>query len=374
MGKLISKEKVFILASCMELALGLMGMCQYEIPIKRFVLWGFFCVYLMEVCTNYYSRKEKGVLMVCIFIGILLYVNSGINTGIKAPVYIAALKKIDIKRLLKWMLVTMCMMTVGIIAASLVFNFGNLSIYDYREDGFFKGIRYSLGFANPNVLQFLIFVMFSYYLLLYGRKISLKQYTALGLVFFLFFSLTYSKTGFAIGISVFIAAIVMHLVRWQKWCKFWLIMFVIEIAIFLIISFSAAMQLNGSIMEVINEIISGRMDQLWHYTNGKQYLLPYIDSWRMFSARINKNVYDMGYIQMFYYYGIIPACCYLMFLFYSMYCAAKQKNEYGCLVLAGLSCYLFMESLFFSNYLTMDFLLMSAAMCVWGIRPCKMLL
>ncbi len=40
--KIITKEKVFILASYLELALGLLEMCQYEIPMRRFALWGFF--------------------------------------------------------------------------------------------------------------------------------------------------------------------------------------------------------------------------------------------------------------------------------------------------------------------------------------------
>ena len=73
----------------------------------------------------------------------------------------------------------------------------------------------------------------------------------------------------------------------------------------------------------------------------------------------------MGYIQIFYYYGIIPGICYLGFLFYAGYRAMRRNNVFGLLALLGFSIYLFMESLFFSNYLTRDFLLMISAIIVW---------
>ena len=35
------KERIFILVSCLELSIGLLQMCQNEIPFRRFILWGF---------------------------------------------------------------------------------------------------------------------------------------------------------------------------------------------------------------------------------------------------------------------------------------------------------------------------------------------
>ena len=63
----------------------------------------------------------------------------------------------------------------------------------------------------------------------------------------------------------------------------------------------------------------------------------------------------------FYYYGIVPAAGYFVFLFSAFGRAVKRKDKFGCLVLAVFSIYLFTESLYFSNYLTRDFMLMAAA-------------
>lgn len=370
-GIVLNKEKVFILASCMELALGLLKMCHYEISIKRFVLWGFFAVYFMVACTNHYSQKEKAVLMVSMLMGILLYVNSGINTGIKAPIYIMALKKIDIRKLLKWMIVTMCVMIAGIAMASLLFGFGNLYIDDFRKEGFFHGIRYSLGFGHPNMLQFVVFSIFGYWLYIYGAEMSLRQYIFLGIGYLVFEVLTYSKTGFILGGIIWCGALVLRWNSWKYWGRVLAGVYVTVVLLFVSISLAAAAGIHGDVMEIIDNMITGRMNQLSYATIDKQYLLPYMNNWRLFSPTTHRNVYDLGYVQIFYYYGIIPAVCYLMFLLYAVYQSVQQKNTYGCLILLGFSMYLFTESLYFSNYLTQDFLLISAAICVWGINHDK---
>ena len=74
----------------------------------------------------------------------------------------------------------------------------------------------------------------------------------------------------------------------------------------------------------------------------------------------------MGYIQIFYYYGIVMACCYLGFVIYAVNQARRKRNSLGIVLIMGLCMYLFMEARYFSNYLTRDFLLMISAGVMWG--------
>ena len=153
------KERIFILISCLELSIGLLQMCQNEIPFRRFILWGFLGIYAAVLVTNHYTGKEKILLGASLVMGILLYLSTGINTGIKAPVYLFAMKEIPVRKLLKWMTISLMASMACIVAVSLLFDFGNLYISDYRKKGAFHGIRYSLGFASSNVLQFLTFIL-----------------------------------------------------------------------------------------------------------------------------------------------------------------------------------------------------------------------
>lgn len=362
--RFLTKEKIFIFASCTEIGMALVEMCQYDFCIRRFLLWGFFAIYLWVASAGHYSSREKLFLIICMIIGIPLYLSSGINTGIKAPIYIFALREIDRSKLFKWMLATMILVMIGIMVMSF-FGFGSFYISDYRKNGFFHGIRYSLGFSNPNVLQFFTFAVLSYFLLLFGKKMTIKQYFYLIIGYFCIFVLTYSKTGLVVGMFIWLLALTL---RWSKW-KYWNILiglaYAISFILFMLFSLLAAAKIRGGIIEVVNDFISGRMDQLWHYTNDTQYPLPYMDSWHLFSSKLNKNVYDMGYIQTFYYYGIIPAVLYFAYILYTAYRAVAQRKVFGILVLWGFSIYLFMESLYFTSYMISDFLLMSTSFVLW---------
>ncbi len=359
------KERIFILISCLELSIGLLQMCQNEIPFRRFILWGFLGIYAAVLVTNHYTGKEKILLGASLVMGILLYLSTGINTGIKAPVYLFAMKEIPVRKLLKWMTISLMASMACIVAVSLLFDFGNLYISDYRKKGAFHGIRYSLGFASSNVLQFLTFILMCFCFYLYGEKMKFWQYLLVGAEYLLVFVLTYSRTGFLTGLFIWCLAVAIRFGKGKSWNRILFGLSVVFVTSFLIISLLAAMEVHGRVIEFINEIISRRMNQLKYHTSDKQYALPYIDSWRLFSSRINKNGYDMGYIQIFYYYGIIPGICYLGFLFYAGYRAMRRNNVFGLLALLGFGIYLFMESLFFSNYLTRDFLLMISAIIVW---------
>ena len=87
----------------------------------------------------------------------------------------------------------------------------------------------------------------------------------------------------------------------------------------------------------------------------------------MFGSRQNQGGYDLGYVQIFYYYGIVPAICYLVFVMYAAVKAWKDKRAGQLVVLFGFSIYLFMENVYFSNFIPINFLLVYSAVIVWGI-------
>jgi hypothetical protein len=153
-------------------------------------------------------------------------------------------------------------------------------------------------------------------------------------------------------------------VKWDKWRYVLTVGVVFSLLFFVVFSIIVATGAREGLVGDINYFISGRMNQIYKCNNGDMYLTGEIDNWRMFATSLHKNVYDLGYIQLFYYYGIIPGICYLAFIFYSVYAAWKKQNNLVSLVIWGFSIYLFMEAAYFSNFLQRDFLMMSAAYAV----------
>lgn len=359
-------EQLFIFASCVELAMGMLEMCRYEFAAKRIILWGFFLIYLLTALKNKYSGNEKKIFFIMMLLGGLLYIHSGINTGMKATVYIMALKEIDIRRLFRYMVITMLIMFAAIFVLAIFFDFGMLYLYDKRENRGFGGLRFSLGFSNPNLLQIAFFGTLSYVFLICGDRISWKKWTCIMAVYMGVSFLTNSLTGMLVGGFVGISVLTVSKVKIRFCPELLMGAFICMLAFFIVVSFLAALDVEkGLLLNAINEFTSERMNQLQYYTNNEIYALPYMKNWTLFSSRSNKNFYDMGYIQIFYYYGIVLACCYLAFVIYSVRQAQRKKDALGIVLIMGLCMYLFMESQYFSNYLTRDFLLMVSAGVMW---------
>lgn len=360
-------KSMFILASCLELAMGMLEMCKYEVPGKRIVLWGFFILYLLTALRNKYSWKEKIVFAIMVLLGGLLYIQSGINTGIKAPVYILALKAIDIKKLFRYMVITMLSMFGVIFLLAIFFDFGTLCFYDIRKNRGFGGLRFCYGFSNPNMFQISFYGALSYIFVAYGDRVNWKKWACIMVVYMGISFFTNSLTGMLVGAVTGIGVFLISKARNRHLPNILMGALVCMLVFYIVVSFLAAMDVEkGLLMNAINKFISGRMNQLQLYTNNEIYALPYMENWTLFSSKSHKNFYDMGYIQIFYYYGIVMACCYLAFVIYAVNQARRRRDSLGIVLIIGLCMYLFMEARYFSNYLTRDFLLVVSAGVMWG--------
>jgi hypothetical protein len=354
---------LFIIASCVELALGILKECNYELPGTRFILWGTLFVYLLMMCCNRYTKKELLLFAVFTSIGMVLYVSSGINTGIKAPIYILALKGVDCKKLYRIITFTLAILLVGIVGLYFVniFVFGD-GISDYRLKSVYNG--YSFGFCNPNRFQVEMFSLMVFSLLQWNDRLKVPVRILGGVLYFTTCILSDCNTGILVGGFVFILFWLLRYIKCEKWRNLLTIGVALSLIVMIAISVVGATGYRGTVIEIIDKFISGRIGQLSEYNNEPFHLTGEIYNWRLFSTTLHKNVYDLGYVQLFYYYGYVPAVCYLFFVGYSIYVAWRNNKVLEILALWGFAIYLFMEAAYFSNYLQRDFLLMMAAYIV----------
>ena len=232
-------------------------------------------------------------------------------------------------------------------------------LYDIRSNRGFDGIRFCFGFSNPNLLQIVLFAALTFTFLIYGKKMRSRSLLLILIVYFGITYLTDSQTGFLVGIFITVGMLIIRKSTWSGISDVYFVVFVAGIIVMLAISFLAAADIEKEFwMNHMNDFISGRMNQLELYTKTEFYALPYIWNWHLFSARENKNWYDLGYIQLFYYYGIVVGCCYLAFVCHAVREAWMKRDSLGILLITGLCMYLFMEARYFTNYLTSDYLLM----------------
>lgn len=357
-------ERVFLVVSSAELFMGVLGICNVILPMSRFILWGFLAVYAAIALMGHYSRREKLLYGVLLLFGVMLYINSGLNAGIKAPIYLCALKNVDVRKYCKVSFTVLVVAFVSIASASIFAGFGNIYMMDERADRGFHGLRYCFGFPHANITMAVIFAIMLLLLHLFSQEIKWYGYLILGAVYIGLCYLTDCRTAFCLGILILMLSICVRYVKWDGWNTAVFVLFLFTFFGMLLISLLAAFHYESAWMAKIDYAISGRMSQLAKYPGNVNCALPYVENWHLFGSRLNRGGYDLGYVQIFYYYGIIPAMCYLSFVIYAAVCAWKNKRTVQLVLLSGFCMYLFMENIYFSNFIPVNFLLIYSAVIV----------
>jgi len=357
-------DNIFITISCIELFLGLLRLCHVTLPFSRYLLWLFTLFYAAVAAVRQYSKREKIVFVVLMVFGTLLYINTGLNKGIRGVFYLFALKGMDMRKYYKSMLIVLVTSSVFFAVLSKCGLLGIFTIQDVRSARGFNGLRYCFGYENANRTMAVVFFALVCALIVYREK--WYTYAAMAGVYTILFYLTDSRTGFMVGAAVFVGVLCVRYIRWEGWTGLVFAVFVMVFAAMLVISVLAAFRVEHDWMDRINRFISGRMNQLAKCTCDTAYALPYIENWHLFGHRSNHNDYDLGYIQIFYYYGIVPATCYLSCVVGAAVKVWKDNEAWKLVLLLGLCVYLFMESVYFSNFVPIDFLLVYATSLLWG--------
>ena len=361
--KMMVKESVFLVISAIELTMGLLDNCNVVIPMSRYILWIFLLYYGVMVVAQEHKRWEWILLIFLLGGGVLLYLNSGLNIGIKLPLYLYAMRDIDKEKYCKMVLLVLLGVTVCTAVAAKWSDFGSM----YFESGYDRGIggyRYCLGYANPNRATGLVLMAMIFGLAAFGGKMSWKTYALSAAAFTILYLFTDSRTSYYIGMVMLAGGFVLKRIHGTRVCRAIFVCTLIILFGMLLISFGAACHIDNDFMRLVNKIISGRMNQLADYTGDERYVLPYIENWHLFGSRENHNGYDMGYVQLFYYYGVIPGICYVAFIVLGVVRAWKNQNDLFILLILGLCVFLFMEDMYFSNFVPMHFVMTFAAVII----------
>lgn len=348
---------VFLLATAIELAMGLLFQGEINIAFSRYILWGLFACYVLAAAD--YTIKEKDikrlvVLIIAETLGVLVYVNSGMNIGIKAPVYIYAMSTVSKEKNCKILYAVILIVSAALFISCVIFDTGTMYVHSKSGRGI-NGLRYTLGYINPNRTTGIYLIALYFFMLEYSRKISRYGYLLLMAVILGIYFITYSRTALIIAIFIVTGCYIVEkseVFSKRKWITSVLLgAFIISFLAEVAISVMAAAGVDNSFMVFVDKVTTGRIEQLGVYEGNEGYALPYIESWKLFGSKINKCYCDLGYVEMFYSYGVILTVCNLLFMMYAAFKAYQKEQKTDLIVLIGASMFLFMESLYISNYL-----------------------
>ena len=325
-----------------------------------------FLLFLIKTCLTRYDKKEYAVIAAFLALGAISYFVTGRNDIVRIVMFLAACKNVDMQKCLKlvfYMTLTGCLL---IMLLSFFGVGGGMALtQDYGRGS--VETRYTLGMGHPNALQCMVFALTVLALYLYGEKWKWYGYAAALAVNIGFFFLTDSKTSLLVSVfAIFYAGMYQFIQR--KIIK-------------IICNVAGALLVVGSI--VFSIFISGTAYYVYNYdwaidTSSKAAFFKKLDSiltgrvrsltssvrwegtirtWKLFSEPANNYYFDMGWIRLFYWYGIIPACVFIISLLVLMRYCTKKEDYRAFIMIVSLSVYAVMEAHTVSIYIARNYVL-----------------
>lgn len=368
----------FYLAVIIEIMLVIFDKSAFLYPFEG---WTFritfllcFIKFICAECTSEYTIRDHIGIAVLLILGTISYYATGRNEILRIVLFLAACKGEDMIRCLKmvfWITLVGC---AGIMLLSVTGIYGAATLtQDFGRGG--VETRYVLGMGHPNALQCMVWMVSSLGMYLYHTKWKWFHYLSVWILNLLFFFLTDSKTSMAIvtvAVVLFFMADHLH----AKWGKrlfsaaniaavigsIILSMLVAKDAMCLWDYFwGGPLTVKVKIYLLLNKILTGRIHSLIETRNHEGIM----DTWSLFSNSHNTYYFDMGWVRLFYWYGIIPGLvvvtCLLLLLAYFY----KKDKMSEMILFSTYSVYTIVEAHIVSVYIGRNYLLFIAGMYLW---------
>ena len=340
-----------------------------------------FALCAIKVLLTRYDLKEYMVIFALCVFGLLVDVYGNRNEVLRFVMFVAACKNIDIKKSLKLLLWVQIIGCTVIALLSLTGIYGPLTVAkEYENRGFFT--RYCFGMGNANSFHAMFFVSVLLTLYLYYEKCKWWVYVLLFAVNIGFFLLTDSKTSVLMTGTAVICFWVLKIIekkqimpkvaRWISTVS--LTIYAVLIGLSVIVAIGAKDYCRyfwdakwedppnpPRLLIFLDRLLTGRVLSLTEYDMEGAY-----ESWSVMTTPNHNVNFDLGYIRVFYWYGIIPAIV-IFILILALYIALIKNKRYSELIfLTMIAIYTFPEAHFVSVYIGRSYVLFILGMVFWS--------
>ncbi len=368
----------FYLAVMIEVIVVLIDKSAYINPIEGILFRITFLLCFAKVCLTKYSVKEYVVMALFLGLGAISYFATERNEIVRIVMFIAACKNVDMQKCLKMVFYMTLAGCLAIITLSLFGFGGDIALtQDYGRNG--VETRYTLGMGHPNALHCMFWALTVLGLYLYGEKIKWYGYFVIAGLNVSLFLLTDSKTGFLMTLFSVVYTAVIYLGKSNSFKKFCSIASILvtaaSIGLSVICAAGAYHVYNywwsidkgfiPTLFVKIDKILTERIHELvgtvrWEGTTR---------TWTLFSEPRNNYYFDMGWVRLFYWYGIIPACVFIIVLFVVLWYCYKKKKYAAIMMIVSFAIYTIVEAHAVSVYLARNYVLFLIGSC-WSAIVC----
>lgn len=346
-------------------------------PIEGRLFQLTFLLFLIKTCLTRYDKKEYAVIASFLALGAISYFVTDRNDIVRIVMFLAACKNVDMQKCMKlvfYMTLTGCLLIMFLSFFGV--GEGLALTQDYGRGS--VETRYTLGMGHPNALQCMVWALTVLALYLYGEKWKWYGYVAVLAVNTGFFFLTDSKTSLAAAVFAVGFTWIICKCKGEKIIKLCGIGSILVTVGSIILSTVVACKAHyvyeydwgidksktAYAYKVLDNILTGRMRSLcdnerWEGT---------ISTWKLFAEPANNYYFDMGWIRLFYWYGIIPGLIVVAVILIWMIQCCRRKENMVLMIIVSIAVYTVFEAHMVSAYIGRNYLLF-----ILGASWCQLL-
>ncbi|MBQ8030554.1 MAG: hypothetical protein IJ260_03340 [Butyrivibrio sp.] len=359
---------LFFLALTIELVLMIVEKSEIHIGFESYVFRVTFLLTLIAMVIMKRTKREWIVTSALMVFTFVCYELSGKNDLLRVAVFLMAARYIDLKKAMKYRFFVSLSGFSLIALLSILGVLGDIvRVADYGR-GIPDEARLVLGFGHPNTLFGCVYVLVLMWLWIYGEKASLLMHAALILISFVFASLTRSRTGMIVLAMTLVLGLLIRLVPKIRDFKALYVLeglFIPGVCIYTaVIAASYAGYVYTGIGRPtprwfwrLEEIINYRISSLYYGVEDRGGVLH---KWKLFAGHTADGYFDMGWVRLFYWYGIIPTALIVVAMLLIMYVCYKKRDMWTMLIILSVSVYTIVEATFVSRYIGRAFFLLIA--------------
>ncbi len=364
----------FYIAVMIEVLMVIIDKSNYTNPIEGRLFQLTFLMFLIKVCLTKYTRREYAVILLFCLLGAASYFITERNEIIRLVMFVAACKNIEMKKCLKmvfWLTLSGCL---AIILLSVTGIYGAVSLTQDYGRGSIE-TRYTLGMGHPNALQCMVWALTALGLYLYREKMRFYHFVVVFILNVAAFVLSDSKTSFLVAVFTIAVAYLSGEKlpkRIKKLCA-WLngVVVIGSIGASIVMAANAYRVYNHDwhcvsdpvtmLFVRLNDLLNGRIRILTETVGWEGSM----NSWTLFSGPDSIYYFDMGWVRLFYWYGIIPGCVFVAVIVILLIYFLKKEDYLSIALIAAISLYTIAEAHVISVYLARNyvFFLIGAAWC-----------
>lgn len=353
-----------------------------------------FLIFLLKLLLTDYSKKEWHWIVGLELLAFFSYWVTEANELIRIVTFVAACKNIPLKQIMRYAFYVTLAGCAVIVLLSVTGIYGDISLTqaygrESAETTIYIGVepaketRYTLGMGHPNALSCMFLMLLVMAVYVYFERMKWYLYLFLMLLNVGVYALSGSKTSMLITTAFLAGACALTYCRFLREDRFGYLCGLLVFAACIAFSVDAAVcaqrvrdvQWNefyyGEPLDdrhivtlaKIDRRISGRIISLTD-TEANDGM---IQTWSLFSRPENmEHYFDMGWVKVFYRYGIVPGIVYLLAHLALLWRIYRRKDACGLAVFTVLAVYTVVEAHLVSFYIGRNFLLM---MMGWYFFP-----